>query len=263
MLLLSLSLSLSPPPSPFFPHLQVTPAGFTFAIWGVIFIWQSLWLGYAWTFICRPEAPRTIATGVYPAFAVSSVINISWLYLFGNELINWALGFLVGFDLVIYVTISALAIYFFANMTVASKTDDRLTRVLVLNGLSFYATWTTIAALVNISIVLQYTFNVDATTVGTVILTLLAAVLLIYFSLENTILDQYARDVFAVYPVVIWALIGVVAKHWGKSGEERNSVFALILLLVTVALTFLRGGLLVLFYFFRKREGRVPYKHVQ
>ena len=145
-------------------------------------------------------------------------------------------------------------------MTVASKVDVKLTQILVLNGLFFYATWTTIASLLNFSIVLQHTSNVNPATVGTIILSLLTVLLLIYFSLENTILDRYVRDVFAVYPVVIWALIGVVAKHWGKSGEERNSVFALVLLLVTAVLMLLRGCLLIFFYFFRKRGGIVENK---
>ena len=97
--------------------------------------------------------------------------------------------------------------------------DDVLTKVLVLNGLSLYATWTTIAGLVNFSIVLQYTFDIDPSTVGTVTLALLSAVILLYFSLENTVLDPYSRDAFTVYPVVIWALIGILGKHWGVPGN--------------------------------------------
>ena len=125
-----------------------------------------------------------------------------------------------------------------------------------MNGLSLYATWTTIAALVNASIVLQYSFGVDPSTVGTVILFLLTAAILFYFTLENTVLDQYARDVYTVYPVVLWALMRILDKHWGVAGEGRNVVFTLVLLLGTVALMFLRSSLQVLFYHFRKRSTR-------
>ena len=134
-----------------------------------------------------------------------------------------------------------------------SKTDDQLTMVLVLNGLALYATWTTIAGLVNFSIVLQYTFSVDPSMVGTATLALLSAVILLFFTLESTVLNSYARDVFTVYPVVIWALIGVLDKHWGVPGEERNAVFTLVVLLGTVALAFLRTGLFVVFYHFGQR----------
>ena len=110
------------------PPTQVTPADFTFAIWGVIFIAQSAWLVYAWTFTCRPEAVRTIAGGVYSSFTVSSIVNIVWLYLFGNELISLSSLFLIAFDLVIYITISMAAFYYYSRVSAASKIDDLLTK---------------------------------------------------------------------------------------------------------------------------------------
>ena len=238
-----------------YSFLQVTPANFTFAIWGVIFIWQSAWLVYAWT-VFRPEAVRTISISVYQGFAAGSAVNIVWLYLFGNELINLSELFLVAFNVVIYITTSAFAFYFYANMSTARKMDVLLTRVLVLNGLSLYAAWTTIAFLLNTSIVMQYTFGLDPSTVGTVTLSLLTAALLLYFTLENTVLAQYARDVFTVYPVVIWALIGILDKHWGKPGEGQNTIYTLVLLIGTVALVVLRSGLLVVFYHFRRASHR-------
>ena len=48
------------------------------------------------------------------------------------------------------------------------------------------------------------------------------------------------RYVLSVYPVVIWALIGELAKHWRVKGEERNSDFSLGLLVVTVVLFIVR-----------------------
>lgn len=232
--------------------MQVTPAGFTFAIWGVIFFWQISWLLYAWTYQCRPEAVHTISTGTYVGFALGSAINSAWLYLFGNELINWSFGFLVGFDVVTYITIGLFAYTYFSNYSTASKIDDFLSKILVLNGLALYATWTTIAGLINFSIVVQYTYEWDPSTVGTVTLSLLGAAVVLYFTQENTLMYPYTKSVFTVYPVVIWALIGVLAKHWGVPGEERTAIFALVLLLGTVALIFLRGALFVIFFHFRK-----------
>ena len=156
-----------------------------------------------------------------------------------------------------------LTIYFLAIQIVANKMDVTLTRVLILNGLSFYATWTTIAALLNISIVLQYTLKVNPTTVGTIVLSVLGAVVVVYYFLETTVLKLYAQDVFAVYPVVIWALFVVVFKHWGKAGEGRNVSLALILLLTTATLVLLRSALLSIFYLFRKKPQRGQVKYNQ
>ena len=160
------------------------------------------------------------------------------------------------FNIVIYITISAQQFSFFSKTFIATKYDTILTRILVLNGLCILATWTTIANLLNFGIVLQYSADVSAATVGTISLSLLTVVVAIYFSLENTILDKYVRYVFVVYPVVIWALIGVLADHWGKPGEKRNSVFALVLLLATAVLAFIRVGLFFIFVYFRPLKKR-------
>ena len=76
--------------------MQVTPAGFTFAIWGVIFLWQGLWVAYAWSFLCRPNAYRTINTGVYIGFTAVNALNITWLFVWGYLHIIVASGVLFG-----------------------------------------------------------------------------------------------------------------------------------------------------------------------
>ena len=40
---------------------QISPAGWTFAIWGVIFPWQIILMLYAWSFVFRPSTPHTIS----------------------------------------------------------------------------------------------------------------------------------------------------------------------------------------------------------
>ena len=93
--------------------------------------------------------------------------------------------------------------------------------------------------------VLEYTNTIGtftATQSGTVALSLLLIVVVIYATLENTVLFKVLRYVFSVYPVVIWALVGELSAHWGAPGEERNSRFTLGLLVVTVALFIVRTG---------------------
>ena len=33
--------------------LQITPMGWAFSIWGVIFLWNFIWFGYGFAAICR------------------------------------------------------------------------------------------------------------------------------------------------------------------------------------------------------------------
>ena len=100
-----------------------------------------------------------------------------------------------------------------------------------------YTTWTTIASLVNLSVVVQYSHNVSATNSGTILLSLLLQWLpwwsisylrILYF------MGFFSTCLATVYPVVIWALSAELAAHWGEEGENRNNQFALRLLIITI-----------------------------
>ena len=232
--------------------MQVTPAGYTFAIWGVIYTFQALWIIYAWTFTCRPKFQRTIFTGVYIGYSIVNCINITWIYLWGNALIVPSCVLLFLFNASLYPTIGMLFGYFYRVESEANKVDKWFTRILPMNGLCLYATWTTIASLLNLTIAVQETTSLSETDSATISLSLLAAALLTYFILENTILDRFGfRYVFSVYPVVVWALAGALAVHWGVEGEERNSIYTLVLEVVAAVLFLLKFVLFGLYCKFR------------
>ena len=224
--------------------LQVTPANFTFAIWGVIYIFQVLWVGYAWTFVCRPKTPHTISSSVNVGYAAVNALNIIWLYMWGNLHIVTSCAVLFTLNVFFYSTISTLVGYFCKVSAQVDKLDQTLTWIFPINGLFIYATWTTVASLINLSVVLEYTSSIGVSAVnsGTIALSILSAALVVYFVLENTVLFNVLRYVLAVYPVVIWALVGELFAHWGVKGDKRNSKFDLGLLVVTVALFIVRLG---------------------
>lgn len=239
---------------------QVTPAGYTFAIWGVIYTWQALWVAYAWSFTCRPNTSRSIFIGVYTGYAVVNALNITWIYVWGNAFVVAACVILILFNMVLYITIAMQFGYFKLAQASINKVDTVFTYALPMNGLCLYATWTTIASLINLTAAVQTTTDVNPEDMATVSLSLLLGVLLLYFVLENTVLDNFGfRYVYSVYPVVIWALTGVLVAHWGNSGERRNNIYTLILLLLTVVLFIVRMILVPLFIKFRphKKESTV------
>ena len=201
-------------------------------------------MAYAWSFLCRPKSSHTISTGVYIGYAAVNVTNILWLYFWGNLHITTACALLFTLNLLFYPTIGLLVGYFYKISAGCDTLDKTLTWVLPINGLFLYATWTTIASLINLAVVLEYTASVgiSATNTGTISLSLLSVALVVYFILENTLLFNVLRYVLSVYPVVIWALIGELSAHWGAEGEERNSRFTLGLLIVTVVLFIVRIG---------------------
>ena len=233
----------------------MTPSGFTFIIWAFIYAWQVQWIIYAWSFLCRPKMPRTIFVGVFISYTFVNLTNITWIYVWGNLYVSAASGLLILFNIFQYLTLAMLVVYFYKVRAhhKPNKWDVLLTWFFPINGLFFYATWTTIASLINLIAALQYSSDIDvsATNSGTIALSLLLVTLVVYFVLENTVFDRYLRYVLSVYPVVIWALIGVLVKHWDNEDEERNTRFALGLLIISIVVFIVRIGLVIAFSIFR------------
>ena len=221
----------------------------------MIYTWQFIWVIYAWSFVCRPNTPRTIFTGVYFGYVIICILNITWIFVWGNEEVSAAAAILIAFNLVFYPTIASLA-FFLSRADEAKVYDLWLTRVLVLNGLLFYTTWTTIASLINLAAAMEYDGDVSGSTSAYVALSLLAATVITYFILENSLFDRYLRYAFAVYPVIIWALSGSLAKNWNNSDPSGVNIFSLVLLVVTIVLALVRIILFILFTFFRPLRAR-------
>ena len=198
---------------------------------------------------------RTIFVGVFIGYILVNLTNITWIYVWGNLYVEAASVLLILFNLFFYPTLAMLVAYFYRvrRQGEVNKWDVLLTWILPVNGLFLYATWTTIASLVNLAAAIQYSSSVTVSDVdsGTISLSLLLVTLVVYFVLENTILDRFLRYVLSVYPVVIWALIGVVSKHWSIEGEERNSRFTLGLLIISIIAFIVRIVLVILFTILR------------
>ena len=237
-------------------YTQITPAGWAFVIWTVIYIWEGILIIYAWTFLCRPSFPITISPTSLIFYSCGNIFNITWLYVWGNEYPTYAFGVIILSAIFLYIAIGVEAIFIYKNtFTLESqakyKIDLYLTRFLVLNCLTVYATWLTIATLVNFTLVLQYFADVSGINSGIVGLSLLTVEVIVYFILENTVLDSFARYIVAVYPVIIWALSAVIDAHWGVEDDNRNSIFTLVLLIMTVVLFIVRLILIATFTFLR------------
>ena len=69
---------------------QITPAGWAFSIWGVIYTWQALWLLYAWTFVFRE-----ICISNYPRPHLHSDVFVLCRLLHPQHHLDCAMGQLV------------------------------------------------------------------------------------------------------------------------------------------------------------------------
>lgn len=236
-------------------QLSISPGEWTHALWLVIFAVEGLWLLLlAWRFICcRQNIPRTIFLGFYPAFSLACALHIGWVFSWGRELHELALALLGLLTVVLFVSVGMVSGYLYyirGTLRFYYQFNFILTRILVLNGMVAYATFSFILALFNLGAVLTENCNLPDKMASTIILSLLSSTVVTYFLLESTILDRFLRYVVVVYPVVLWTLTGILTEVWEgqESSNDRNQLFVLVLACVVGFLTVIRVVMLVGFY---------------
>ena len=230
--------------------VDILPAGWTFSIWIVIYPWQGLWILYAWIFVFRPSAITPVSKLVLVLFIISCGLNIAWLYLFGNEKFtgSFVTIILLEFTLDGMIGVASYTAYKQAQELMANgqKLDVVLTQVLLNNGIGIYETWVTIAAQVNFAVALQYDYDCSASTAAIVALSILLLEMGTWFVAEITILDRYVRYILTVYPVVVWALAGILANNY-KDGET-SSILSLVAVCLACCLLVARLTLVVVYH---------------
>ncbi|XP_056149520.1 uncharacterized protein si:dkey-29d8.3 [Lampris incognitus] len=217
---------------------DITPAGWTFSIWGIIYTWLTLIVLYIITYVFRGSWSLCLLPyGFYASWIANMLLNMTWLLLWDRELMMAALAVLA------LVAVSNYSALFFCCYTtdyyglwlqMHHPKDLALLRILVQNGLALYTTWTSIATLINFSLVLNL-WGVAKGTAGTVSLCILLVELLGWSILEF-VLDRWVRSIMMVYPVVILALVGNITKHCDPADPSPNCVFMVVLLVISCIL---------------------------
>lgn len=240
-------------------YTDVTPAGFTFSIWGVIYFWQAVWLLGSVISICRQgingplyRSPILLPPVFFIIYILNNAINTTWLFVWDREILIAAFVILALDAISLYICIGISMKYLNANMGVLRKANLGGQKwwiwIAVQNGLAIYATWTSIATTLNMAVVMEYVSGVDHEISGTVALSFVAAGFLFWSIFELSALDKYARYLFMPYLVVCWALGGAIAAHWGKDWDnnDRNAIYTATILAVAVALGVIK--FILLFY---------------
>ena len=221
-------------------YTQITPAGWTFSIWGIIYAWQGLWIVYVLTTICRKVRNdyiyqlSALPVTVYAIYIVNNLANIAWIIIWDREYMIAALIVIVitPFTLYCCLFISFRRLYkSLAYLTKNSAVKEIwFIRLLIQNGMAFYAAWVTVASLINLIVVLVYEAKVDQELASTIALGVLAFELVLWFILDNYVLDKYVRYTLSPYITIVIALSGCLTKNYDLDTMYRNSIFILVLL---------------------------------
>lgn len=232
-------------------YLEITPAGWTFSIWGFIYTWQAVWLIYSLTTICRRKVGTYLyLMPVFPsilflAYIVTNISNVAWLFAWDRMKVAVALPLIALTPFSLYVCLYFSLKRLYDNLDYLTRNgltlDIWLIRMLVQNGMAFYAAWVTVATLLNIAIVMTYGDGSDVTKIGvrqdissSVALGIVTFEIVLWISLDLTLLDKYTRYMFAPYITLTVAFAGIVQKNYDLDTAYRNSVFSAVLLATAV-----------------------------
>lgn len=236
-------------------HLEMTPVGATFSIWGIIFTYQLLWMVYAISTIFRNgDQTNILSAKFYISFMTNIIFVTIWLFMWTRLeavpsfiVITIAQVFL---DLAIGIACSDLTDYESTHeITGSNKVDIWCQRILVQNGLLFYGTWTTVATLINTAVVFSYELNLSTETSSLIALSFLGVLALTWFIIESFVIQQYTGYTFTAYIALIYALSGIIAGVWG----ENQAVAGLTLALLISSIIFLAVRIVILVFRGTKR----------
>jgi len=198
----------------------VTPAGYVFSIWGVIYILLFIFV----VFQALPsQKDKAFHRDVGVLFVLSSAFNVIWLFLWQYE----------------YITLSVLSMFALLASLITiylrlkiGKPDVSLKEKLSVHlPFSVYLGWITVASIADVAAAL-ISIKWDGLGLGDVTW----AILVIVVALIITLLVVFTRRDIAYSLVLIWALVGIAAKQSGNQTiVTTTAVSAVIIAIALVA----------------------------
>ncbi len=181
--------------SDLYPTL-VTPAGYVFAIWGVIYILLGIFV----IFQALPsEAGKDYHGKIGWLFVQSSLLNVVWLFLWQFEYLS--------LSVVVMFLLLATLIAIYLRLTIGKSVPLR-ERLAVHVPFSVYLGWITIASIANVAVTLVSVswdgFGVSQET---------WAALILIVALVIALLVVATRKDVAYGLVIIWASLGIAARQ--------------------------------------------------
>ncbi|XP_078487676.1 uncharacterized protein LOC100186076 [Ciona intestinalis] len=218
-------------------YQEASPIGTAFAIvWPIIYVWNLAGVIYMIVSLWLPEIKSPLKTNppilnnvFFAGYIMAFSTTVGWLFAFDREILGLALALLILAVASVYIAIGSCCKALAHNVASLTRLPDQkksvewTVRIVIQNGLSTFATWLTVATLLNLADVILYQDSFGVTPAvqrglisiqngSTVALILLLAIIIAWFILDNFIWDKFTRFIFTPYAVLILALSGIIAK---------------------------------------------------
>ncbi|MGB8645101.1 MAG: tryptophan-rich sensory protein [Anaerolineae bacterium] len=178
-------------------HVLFVPAGYVFAIWGLIYV-GLIAFGIYQALPAQRANPRLRKIGYL--FALSCLANSAWIFL-------WHYGYFL-LTLVVMLLLLALLIVIYLRLEIGRATVSGIDRWTVQIPFSVYLGWITVATIANVTDVLDFVrwSGWGLGPEGWFIVVILAAVAI-------SAAVSLTRGDIAYLLVIVWAFIGIAVKQ--------------------------------------------------
>lgn len=190
-----------------------TPAGYAFAIWGLIFL---MLVGYSLfqiqrAFFSSKESLFIEQTAWW--FTIANVLNAAWVVAFTYDYIGLSVIIMIG------ILISLLKIVWKTNM---ERWDAPISVIaLVWWPICIYSGWIAVATIANIA-----AFFASIEVTGSELTQVIWTMVMITIAILVNVLMVWLRNMREFAGVAIWALIAIFIRH--KDNYESIAYYALL-----------------------------------
>jgi benzodiazapine receptor len=206
----------------------ITPAGYVFSIWGIIYILLGVFVVYQ---ALPSQQGKEYQRKIGWLFVLSSLINIGWLFLWQFEYLS--------LSVVLMFLLLATLISIYVRLGVGKSAVSLRERLAVQLPFSVYLGWITVASIANVAATLVAIgwdgFGLSPET---------WAILVVAVALIITMLMLFTRKDLAYSLVIIWALLGIGVKQSGNQTivmlTEISAAIVAVALIATILIAQLR-----------------------
>ncbi len=199
----------------------ITPAGYVFAIWGIIYAFLAVFVFYqALPRNRSKEFQKQIST----LFILSSVFNVIWIFL-------WGYNYVAASVIPIVVLLACLAAIYI-RLKIGKSNITRREKVCLHLPLSIYFAWITVATAADVAAALSAAGWVKWTSADAVWGIFAAAIIL-----AVAIMIVTARKDFAYGLVVIWAFVGIAVNQSAVSSIVYTAYLGAVVVAAAIIAT--------------------------
>jgi benzodiazapine receptor len=201
----------------------ITPAGYVFSIWGVIYILLGIFV----IFQALPgQKGKDYQGKISWLFVSSCLLNIAWLFLWQFEYLS--------LSVVLMFLLLATLVAIYLRLDIGKFTASLGEKLAVHVPFSVYLGWITIASIANVAVTL-----VSAGWDGFGISQEIWAALIIIIAVLITLLVIATRKDVAYGLVIIWALLGIGVKQSGNQNIVTATEMSAVIIVIALALSIL------------------------